>query len=262
MKREAIAVYNPGDPWESAVQDASKLMTGQWLPAYPCQALSQAVASLKMGTDWLDRSHLLRVRASHLFSPQLTNNKQKRVFATHLLFLRDIFENREINGNLHEPISFMTEPLAYFLFRNCPVHIHMNEDLLRAANPKAEFVDVGGFLIVREGNIEIQDGVISDVRYFGSEQSKVSGIVNEVQCDSGLQFLKAAATEIDFDVFEIDEHFKDIRPEMYIWDKIKRSKAQVVEVEPGETGVVRLKYMTGEESSVEKEDFDQRFIIV
>lgn len=261
-KVKAIAVYDPGDSWESAIQDAAKLMTGNWLPAYPCQLLSQAIAALKLGTDWLDRSDLLRIRASHLFSPQLTESKQKRVFATHLLFLRDILENQEINSNLHEPISFLSAPLAHFLFRNFPVHVHVDEGRLRDANPKVNFLDVGGLMIVREGSIHLKEGIITDIRYFGRDPNKASVIINEIQHASGCQFMKAAATEIDDDVFKIDEHFKDIRPESYIWDKIERSKAQVTETEPGENGLVYVKYLDGKEMSVPKQEFDLRFIII
>ena len=265
MLREvkAISVYAPSDPWENAIQDAAKQIAGNWLPSHPCQLLSRTISSLKLGTDWLDRSDLLPVRASYLFSPHLIDNKQERVFVTNLLFLRDILENREINANLHEPISFLTVPLAHFLFRNRPVHIHVNEDLLRAANPKAEFLDVGGFLIARKGDIEIRDGVIAEVRYYGKQQKEeVQSIVAEIKSDSGLRFMKVAAREIEDDVFQIDEHFRDIRPESYVWDKINRSKAQVVEVEPGETGIVRMIYMSGEEKSIAKEEFDQQFIII
>lgn len=262
-KVEAIAVYAPSDKWESAIQDAAKQMTGDWLPSYPCQLLSQTVASLKLGTDWLDRSDLLPIRATYFFNPQLTDNKQIRVFATHLLFLRDILENREIDDSLHHPIAFLTVPLAHFLFRDCPVHIHVNEDLLRAANPKAEFLDVGGFLIARHGSVEIKDGVVSEVRYYGRQKAEeVEAIVQKVREDSGLRFMKAAATEVEEDVFEIDEHFKDIRPDSYVWDKINRNKARVTEVEPGENGVVRMQYMSGEEKSIPKEDFDRQFIII
>ncbi|MHA2279511.1 MAG: hypothetical protein ACXAC5_01280 [Promethearchaeota archaeon] len=260
---KAIAVYQPSDPWENAIQDAAKQMTGNWLSSHPCQLISQVVASLKLGTDWLERDDLLPIRASYLFNPQLVDEKQKRVFVTHLLFLRDVLENREIDENLHQPIAFLSVPLAHFLFRNCPVHIYVNEDLLRAANPKADFLDVGGFLVAREGTVEIKDGVISEVRYYGSQNAEeVQQIVRQVQEDSGLRFMKAAAREIEEDVFEVSEHFKDIRPDSYVWDKINRDKARILEVEPGETGVIFLKYLDGKLDSIPKPDFDCRFIII
>lgn len=261
MNREAIAVYSPADRWESAIQDAAKQLIGNWLPAYPCQLLSQTIYSLKLGTDWLDNKELLPSRASYFFSDHLTNNKQERVFATNLLFLRDILENHEINAKLHEPIAFMTTPLAYFLFRNCPVHVYVNENLLRAANKKVEFVDVGGFLIVKEGNIEIKDGVVSDIRYYGNN-ANTERIIHQIRDDCGLRFMKAAASEVAFDVFEISEHFRDIKPGSKVWDKISRDQAKVVETEPGETGIVRLEYADGSEKSIEKEEFDKQFVII
>ncbi|GAG48778.1 unnamed protein product, partial [marine sediment metagenome] len=37
---KAIAVYDPIDnPWESAIQDAAKEITDNWLPSFPCQLL-------------------------------------------------------------------------------------------------------------------------------------------------------------------------------------------------------------------------------
>lgn len=261
INRKAISVYDPGDKWESSIQDAAKQFTGNWLPAFPCQLLSNAICSLKVGTDWLEHEELFPARASYFFADHLTNNKQERVFATHLLFLRDILENREINSRLHDPIAFMTTSLAYFLFRDCPVHIHINEDLLRASNKKIEFIEVGGFLIAKEGSIRIKDRVISDVRYYGQQNEEASEIIHQIQNDCGLRFMKAAASEIAFDVFEIDEHFRDIRPGSIIWDKISRTEAEIVEVEPGETGIVRIKCSTGTEKSITKEEFDKQFVI-
>ncbi len=263
MKKKALTVYSPDDKWESAIQDSAKHFTGNWLPAYPCQLLSKTICSLKLGTDWLDNEKLFPARASYFFSDHLMANKQERVFATQLLFLRDILENREINAKLHEPMAFMTTPLAYFLFRDCPVHIHINEGLLRAANKKIEFVDVGGFLIAKEGNIEIKDGVVSDVRYYGRQDStEIKKVVDQIRNDCGLRFMKAAATEVAFDVFEIDEHFKDIRPGSKVWDKINRSEGNVVEVQPGETGIVHVEYPNGKLVSIPKQEFDLNFVIM
>ncbi|GAG47121.1 unnamed protein product, partial [marine sediment metagenome] len=107
-----------------------------------------------------------------------------------LLFLRDILENREISANLHDPIVFMTNHLATFLFRDSPVHIHVNADLLRAANHKSEFLHVGGLLICYKGNIELTDDVIIDVQYHGSEMNRerTSGLVSDIQKQQGISF--------------------------------------------------------------------------
>lgn len=262
MKKEAIAVHNPSDEWEAAIQDASKQVTGEWLPAYPCQLLAKAVSCLKYGGEWLENSELLPIRAYYLFAPHMISNKQEWVFVTHLLFLRDILENNEINENIHCPISFMTEPLANFLFRDCPVHIYMNSDLLRRANADVEFLNVGGFLIA-QGTISLKPGVISDIKYFGKrDKADVESMINTIEKEKGIRFSKAAAKEIDFDVFQISEHVKELKPDMDVWDKRERSVAEIVQIEPGENGVVYLRYSNGTEIGVPKQEFDQQFTIV
>ncbi len=265
ITKSAIAVYDPqDDPWQSAIQDAAKEITGDWLPSFPCQLLAKAVASLKIGTDWLSRNDLLPVRAHYLFTSYMAPNKQKLVFMTHLLYLRDILENGVISSNLNDPIVFAAPPLADFLFRDSPVHIYVNVDLLRAANPKAKFLDVGGFLICYEGNIALKDGVIIDIRYHGSEMNKerTSRLVNDIRERQGLSFSKAAAQEIAPDVFKIEEHFPELTPDTEVWDKLTRSKAKVTEVETGETGTVWLTYPNGNETSIPKQEFDQQFVVV
>ncbi len=260
-KVEAIAVYDPSDVWESAIQDAAKALEGNWLPAYPCQLLAQSVAALKIGTDWLSRKELMPIRASYLFHPDFTQ-KGIRVFTTHFLFLRDILENQEINSNIHDPIVFMTDALANFLFRNNPVHLYINEDLMRAANKKADLLDVGGFLIARKGNIKVADGMITDIMYHGRQnQENVHKLISVIRDELGMQQTKAAASEIDYEIFKIDEHFQDLRPGMTIWHKYDRCESEIVEVEPGETGIVRFRSSSGDESSLPKEEFNNQFII-
>ena len=53
---EAIAVFDPDDAWEKAIQAAAKEVTGDWLPAYPCRLLARAVVSLKCDDEWLNSS--------------------------------------------------------------------------------------------------------------------------------------------------------------------------------------------------------------
>ena len=265
ITKQAIAIYDPADdPWESAIQDAAKEMTGNWLPSFPCRLLAKAVASLKVGTDWLSRDDLLPVRAHYLFAPHMSDGGEQLVFVTHLLFLRDILENGEINSNLHDPIVFVSSHLANFLFRDSPVHIYVNTDLLRAANSKAEFLDIGGLLICHEGNIELKNGVVVDVQYNGSEMNRerTSGLVSDIQNRQGISFSKAAAKEIAPDVFKIEEHFSELLPDTEVWDKTTRSKAQITAVEASENGIVWLRYSDGNEISVPKQEFDLNFVVV
>lgn len=260
--KTAIAVYFPSDTWEKAIQDACKQATNEWLPAYPCQLLARSIASLKIGTDWLEKEELMPVRASYLFNQHLCDNdKRVQVFTTHFLFLRDILENNEINIKLHNPIVFMTPHLANFIFRNNPVHIYLNADFLHSFNKGAKFVDVGGLSICEE-NLMVNRGMITDVLYYGKQDRKNVDKLTGVLSDGlGVQ-LKVAASEIHKEIFKIDEHFKDVRPGMRILDKLKSSEADVLEVEPGETGIVRFKYLNGNEGSIAKEDFDQQCVIL
>jgi len=264
IEKLAIAVYDPEDLWEKAIQDAAKEITGNWLPSFPCQLLAKAVASLKVGTDWLANDDLLPVRAHYLFAPYLTENKESLVFVTHLLFLRDILENEEINSNLNDPIVFASPPLANFLFRDSPVHLRVNVDLLKAANDHCKFLDVGGLLICYKGNITLTDEMITDIHYYGSEMKKETTLqlVKDIKERQGISFSKAAALEIAPDVFKIEEHFPELVPDTEVWDKETRTNAQVTEVEKSENGLVFLKYDDGRISSIPKQEFDQQFVVV
>lgn len=257
--REAIAVYDPDNPWERAIQSAAKNVTGNWLPSHPCQLLAQAVASLKIGTEWLDRDDLLSVRAYHLFSPALTANKEILVFPTHLLYLRDMLENGEIDDSLHEPITFMTKPLADFLFRDSPIHLYVNHDMLRSANHDADFLDVAGFLIARRGKVSLDEGVLIDIHYYGEKRKEyVEYLISEMSP----RLSKAAATEIAPDVFEIGEHLKGLLPESSVWDKSNRTTAEITAVEPGETGTVTIRYPDEKEVTIPKLKFDEQFVVM
>ncbi len=263
LKKEAIAVFDPSDPWQKAIQTAAKEITGDWLPSFPCRLLANAVASLKVGTEWLNQEELMIVRAHYLFAPYLTSNKENLVFVTNLLYLRDILENEKINSNLFDPVVFVTSPLAMFLFRDSPVHIHINTDLLRATNPKAAFLDIGGLLICYEGNVILREKVISDIHYYGSEmyQETVSNLLNDIKRRQGISFSKAAAKEIAPDVFKIEEHFPELTPDTEVWDKFKRSKAQVTGIESSENGIVYLVYPDGSKLNIPKQEFDQQFVV-
>ncbi len=261
LTKEAIAVFSPTDPWEKAIQDAAKSTTDNWLPAFPCKLLAKAVVSLQCNNGWLNEEELMPARAFHLFNPSLISNKQHLVFVTHLLFLRDILENNEINAQLHEPISFMTRPLAHFLFRHCPVHICLNSDLLHAANSKAEFVQVAGFVIAPKDNISIQG--IQDIHYHG-DRDKVDQFLD---IKDEVIALQKAAAQIEMDEFGEEtlyssEHFRALRPQDRIWDKEKRLEAVIDEIEPSSNGDVRVEYENGDFRRLSKENFDASFIVL
>jgi len=258
--KKAISVYDPSDPWEQAIQDASKTVTGEWLPSYPCQLLAKAVALLQSNNELLDEEELMPARAFYLFNPLFTNNKESMVFVTHLLFLRDILENNEINIQLHEPVTFMTRSLAHFLFRHCPVHIYLNADLLKAANRKAEFVNVGGFIIAPKDNISVDDA-IEDVVYYG-DKNKIDQFL-----DIKYESLKKAAGKLVTDEFGEEtiyssEHYRAIRPDDRVWNKNKRIEGVIEKIEPNTNGNVHIRYLDGDTEILSKEDFDIYFVIM
>jgi hypothetical protein len=258
MKKEAIAI-SPYDPWEKSIQDAAKQATGNWLPSYPCQLLAKTIASLKCGTDWMENEELREVRASYFFAPYLISNQHVRVFITHFLYLRDILENRQINSVLHNPIAFLTKPLAYFLFRDHPVHISFKDDLLRTSNKKTKKYDVGGLMIVPEGDVNFEEEAVVGVSYFGKDGERVQSLIEEIKQESGY---KIAATEIQPDVFEIGEHFRAIEPGASVWNKRERAYGKVQGVEPSENGAICVEYDGGSISTISKEEFDQQFVVV
>jgi len=263
LVKNAIAVYNPQTDWEEAIESASKKVTGQWLPSHSCQLLARAVACLKCDDDWVNDEKLMGIRAFYLFSPQMISNKDELVFVTHLLYLRDILENQEINAVLHAPITFITKPLAHFLFRDCPIHIRINNDMLRAQNKKADIIDIGGCTISENDNINLED-VICGITYVGEKKEdaeKTQMVIDDIQNKSGFTFTKAAAQEIQEDIFMIEEHHSAITPASIVWDKLVRVKAEVIEIEPSENGLIKLRYVNGNEKNIPKQEFDQRFSV-
>ncbi len=258
--KNAISVYDPADPWEKAIQDASKAVTGSWLSSYPCQLLAKAVVALQCNEEWIDREDLMPARAHYMFTPSLISNKQDLVFVTHLLFLRDILENNEINSQLHQPIAFLTRPLAHFLFRHCPVHMLLKADLLRSANRKVEFQEIGGFVIVSKGDVSLE-GAISDVHYHGSH---VDAFMN--LRDDAMPLRKAAGRiEVD-DVGEetvySSEHFRALRINDRVWDKEKKLEGRLEEIEPVINGDIVVEYDNGEIQRLSKEKFDESYIVL
>ncbi len=264
MQKEAIAVYYPEDPLERAIQDASQEANGEWLSAYQCKLLVKSICSLRCNDDWLDNPELLSLRTSHLFADHMANKKEVLVFVTHLLFLRDILENNEINSTLHAPVTFMALPLARFLFRDCPVHVHFNSDLLIAENRK--LLHIGGFLVAPENqNVMINSDMVVDIKYTGDEQkfNYVKSVIKDIQNKTGCFSKAAARYEVNSfgeEELFVAEHVPSIPPDSTVWDKILRTMAVVSEVEPSENGLVKLEYDDGNEVHITKDDFDRRYV--
>ena len=157
LAKESISVYNPQDEWEKAIQDAYHASSddGDWLPSFACQSIAKATANLKGLNNWLDNESLFFQRASYFFAPHMSSNKDKLVFSTFPLFLYDIMENNEIDAYLHDPITFVTLPIAHYLLRDYPVHIIVDYSVLRSDNHDADFLDVGGLVVVSGQNIKL-----------------------------------------------------------------------------------------------------------
>ncbi len=244
MQKEAIAVFNPQDPWERAVQEASHEIDGEWLSSYECRLASRAISYLKCFDDWIDDKKLMNQRAKYFFAPHMSINKEQMVFVTHNLFLRDILENGEINAYLYSPITFVTRPIAYYLLREYPIHVHVESNLLKGENSDVNFIELGGLMIADYENVSVTSESILDI----------------VQRSNNLQ--KAAVTEIDRGIFKIDEDERQIFPDDRILHKIDKSEGQISFIGPGEEGTVEIKMNDGSERAIGKLDFDSEYIIM
>ncbi len=265
MQKEAISVYDPSDPIEKAIQDAFHETDPGWLPSYPCRLLADAISSAKVFDDnWLRNPILLTHRISYFFNPVMNQSKETMVFLTHLIFLRDILENRNIDSYLHSPVLFVTVPIARYLFREYPIHIHVNMDLLKADNPNVDFEEVGATLISDRQDVKVSDNTILRVHPLETKtdfEQADSSVVMGIQEQTGFE-TKVAVSLIGDGVFQIDTHEREIYPDDRIFDKKNSSEGVILAVEPGDTGLVYVNYDDGDKTSISKEQFDTRFIIV
>lgn len=246
MQKKAIAVYDPEDPLERAIQDNAHKFNGGWLPSHECQLMAQSIASLKAFDTWMGEINLLDHRMSYFFDPKMIANRDIMVFVTKPIFIRDIFENDKISTSLHDPIVFMTKPLAHFLHREYGVHIHVDCNNLFSLNDRENFVDIGGLMISLEDAV-ITDECIDQILYFNKPDGH-----NQ----------KAASTLIRDGVFGITDHKKELLPNVAVWNKTTRRRGTVQEVQPGEEGLVTVMLDDGVQDSFAKSTFDQVYSAV
>lgn len=259
--KEGTAVYYPEDSLERAIQDASHSHTGEWLSSYQCQLTAQAISSLKMfDSDWLTNESLFVHRMDYLFNPAMIGNQDVMIFVTHKLYLRDILENREINGYIHSPVVFVTKPIAHYLLREYPIHIHIDKEKMLSIND-ANIFTIGGLLIADQENISVDECIV-DVKAVSNADLEFPVKPDEAEIMSQMTGVKFAATKIAPGVFQIDEHERAITPNNKVWDKVTREDGVVLAVEPGETGKVSIRYSDGRMTSIGKLFFDQRFVVV
>ncbi len=264
MKKQAIAVFNPQSPIEQAIQNASHAADGEWLGSYQCKLMANAISTMKCFDEWEENTDLLNLRVSYLFSGHMIKHRESLVFVTHMLFLRDILDNKEINGYLHDPIIFMSRPLAYYLFREYPIHLHVNTSVLKADNKKVNFTDIGGFVIVDNQDIVLNRNAIDNIVSVNNKKNECvidQGILQSIKQNSELH-KKVAVSLVGDGVFKIDEHERTLKPDMEVWHKENRATGNIFLVESGESGLVGIRYNDGAEELIPKESFDNEFIVV
>lgn len=262
MNKESIAVYNPTDPLERAIQEAFHSRNDGWLSMYHCQLMAKAISTLKMFDDqWLDHTSLLSHRIAYFFAPEMTAKQDIMVFVTRLLYLRDILENRDIDSYLHNPVIFVTRPLAHYLLREYPIHIYVDMSNLQAENSDADFVQIGG-LMITDSDIRLSPSSILNIisKETRSGRKVAQDLVDDIQHQTGTR--KVAVSEIKPGVFKSDEHKMDLMPDDEVWDKRDRLPARISKVEQGEMGIVEVVYGSGVTASIPKSEFNTRYVVV
>lgn len=238
--KEAIAVYHPDNDWEQAIQNAHHVFNPEdWLPSFACQLIAKGLANMKPG--WVDNPSLYFQRASYLFSASMSAKKDTLVFSTYPLYITDIIENGEINDFIHGPIMFVSTAIAQYLFTDYPVKLYLDFETIKTDNNDVDFLDIGGLVISTGNNINISNAILS------------------VSKNEPLR--KVSATEISRDIFKIDEHCKRLIPQTDIWDKWQRRKAIIEYIGMGEAGNITIKYDNGDDFTIPKSKFDERFVV-
>lgn len=259
FNKESIAVYNPSDPVEKAIQEAYHKYNSDWLPSYTCQLMARAIVSLKRYSRWIDDENLTNIRMSYLFDPKMIHKDKEVVFATSPLFLRDILENGVIDGYLHNPAVFMSPRLCYWLFREHSVHVYFNESLLKSGSGQVKFHQVGGFIMVDGRNVNVDKNMITKIRTTDHHEL-IAGIVSD--CEKQPLLNKAAEIEISRDVFKIGPSERILSPNLRIWDKQDRRYAVIDSVQPGHLGEISIRYDDGDTAKLIQSEFDPRYSVV
>jgi hypothetical protein len=264
ISKAAIAVYNPQDYLERAIQDAFHEHNDGWLPMYACQLAAKALAFLKMfDENWIENTKLIDHRVKYFFAPFMSAQKDEMVFVTSLLFLRDILENKTINAFIHNPVVFVTKPIAHYLLREYPVHILFDMNKLYSINRTAKPVHINGLVIFDEENLNTDDAVLDIfTKNTTSGTSSVSAMdIEHIMRDTG--FIRKVAVSLrEPGVFRNDQDKRTISPQAEVWDKIERVNGKVVKVEPGETGSIEVSLNNGIKKIVSQVDFDKEFTLI
>ena len=260
MLKEGIAVYNPKDNLERALQDAfhaSGERDSGWLTSYECRLAAKALASLKYRGTWLDEENLFSVRANHIFANEMQSNGKEVVFVTCLLYLRDILENRRISSYLNEPIVFTSKAVAFYLLREYPLHLIIDLTKINSA----DFIRVGA-LYIYEDRVDLpQDALLGIKINDEANKPRIEQEIERINVSCRTTLRKAAVSQRDFGIWQIDRGIDlDISSGEAVQNKISKKFGIVYAVEPGDTGTISVLYDDGESENVNKSEFVHNFV--
>lgn len=246
------------------LQTAAAQVTGNVLEDDDAITMAFALMSVKSGDKWLEDQEVMPFRCKYFFEPHMTENQSQMVFVTYPLFLRDILESQKISDHLHSPVVFMTPELSGFIFKEYSVQVCVDQQKLKRANPKQEWLSVGGLLIAPQGNISI-DGAVLRLGIGPHEDQKfrleLFRRVKDIQRDA-IMFTKTAQSQPvpgQPEVWESAEHERDLLPGTRLLDKEKRTYAVVKWCEPGKEGYVEVEYAGGKTLKLRQDEFDIKF---
>lgn len=260
LVKEAISVYDPKDELEKAIQDSYHKYNdgGGWLTSFECRLAAKAISSLKYKGEWLYEEKLFPIRANYFFDPQMMGDGTEWVFPTNLLFLRDILENEQISHIIHNPVVFVSKPIAYFLFRELPVHIIVKNSAFK----ESDCIKVGGLRIFTD-NVKLEK--YSIVGFKVHEQtnqikSEISRLISET-VTSATNLSKAAVSLKGHGIFSLDRGIEpECKADERVQHKYSKKYGKVYTVEPGDTGNIIVLYDNGDKQTVNKSEFYLNFI--
>jgi hypothetical protein len=189
-----------------------------------------------------------------LFDTHLSSKEDEIVFLTNINYLRDIFENNKIDINIHNPICFVTTPIAYYLFPEYSIHLYIDKYKLDSEN-NIDYKKIGG-IINYSDSVKIDSSFIN--RLVCKNQSLINNI-NQLREDTG--FNKFAVSLKQKGVFKIDADQRTIYPNCEVINKLNKKHGIVTSIEKGEHGNITIQYTDNSIDIVEQGDFDYKFVI-
>jgi len=260
IPKEGISVYHPKDALEKAIQNAHHKYSGDsggWLTSFECRLAAKAIASLKLEGDWIHEEELFDTRATHFFAPEMLGDGEEVVFSTYIFFLRDILENRKISAYLNNPIVLTSKQIAFYLFKEYPLHIIIK---LKEIND-AEFIKVGG-LYIFEDSIGLPASAISGIK-INDEMNKeqIMRDIDQITKESNMRMNKVAVTDKGNGVWGLTRGIDlNLKANERVQNKLTKKSGIVYSVEPGDVGRVSILYDDGEDILLTKAEFVRNFI--